>query len=177
MPVRDLDTFYPSSSKQIRFLANRGASGIDGVVSTALGSSAVRPDPTVIVIGDISFYHDMNGLLAAKQYQINATIIVVNNNGGGIFSFLPQRRYQETFETYFGTPHGLTFQATAALYTLGYSKIASWSEFRNAVQQNIERSATAIVEVPTDREENVELHSRTWSAVVEAAESIVVERT
>jgi 2-succinyl-5-enolpyruvyl-6-hydroxy-3-cyclohexene-1-carboxylate synthase len=177
MPVRDLDTFYPSTSQQIRFLANRGASGIDGVVSTALGSSAVRPDPTVIVIGDMSFYHDMNGLLAAKQYQINATIIVVNNNGGGIFSFLPQRRYEETFETYFGTPHGLTFEATASLYSLGYSKIASWSEFRKVVQRNIERSATAIVEVPTDREENVELHRRTWSAVVEAAESVVMERT
>ncbi len=177
MPVRDLDTFYPSTSQQIHFLANRGASGIDGVVSTALGSSTVRADPTVIVIGDLSFYHDMNGLLAAKQYKINAKIIVVNNNGGGIFSFLPNRQYEETFETYFGTPHGLTFQATASLYGLDYSKITSWPDFRKVVSRSIGSPRAAIVEVPTERERNVELHRRIWSAVAEAAEGIVMERT
>lgn len=177
MPVRDLDTFYPSTSQQIHFLANRGASGIDGVLSTALGTTAVRRDPVILVIGDLSFFYDMNGLLAAKQYQLNATIILVNNNGGGLFSFLPQRQYQEFFETYFGTPHGLTFQATADLYGLGYCKITSWSEFRKAVSQNIETSGTAIVEVPTHRERNVELHRRIWSAVADATVSIVMERT
>ncbi len=177
MPVRDLDTFYPSTSQEIRFMANRGASGIDGVISTALGTTAVCRDPTVLVIGDLSFYHDMNGLLAAKQYQLNATIIVVNNNGGGVFSFLPQRQYKEVFEPFFGTPHGLTFQAAASLYSLDYRKIESWSEFRKEFSQNIGSSGTRIVEVPTDRERNVELHRQIWSAVAQGAERIILERT
>jgi 2-succinyl-5-enolpyruvyl-6-hydroxy-3-cyclohexene-1-carboxylate synthase len=177
MPVRDLDAFFPSSSQQIRFLANRGASGIDGVLSTALGTSAVIQEPTVLVLGDLSFYHDMNGLLAAKLYNLNATIVLVNNNGGGIFSFLPQREYQESFEKYFATPHGLTFQAAASLYGLTYSKAASWKEFRTAVSQNMNRSGAAIVEMQTNRDRNVELHRHIWSAGGEAAERKLTELT
>jgi 2-succinyl-5-enolpyruvyl-6-hydroxy-3-cyclohexene-1-carboxylate synthase len=177
MPVRDLDAFYPSTSQRIRFLANRGASGIDGVVSTALGASAVTREPTVLVVGDISFYHDMNGLLAAKQYNLNATIVLANNNGGGIFSFLPQLEYKESFEKYFATPHGLTFHAAASLYGLTYSKAVSWEEFHTAVSQSVGSSGTAIVEMQTNRDRNVELHRRIWSTVTEAAENTLTERT
>jgi len=177
MPVRDLDTFFPSDSKQTRFLANRGASGIDGVLSTALGASAATENPTVVVLGDLSFYHDMNGLLAAKQYGLHATIILVNNKGGGIFSFLPQREFPETFEKYFATPHGLTFQAAALLYGLTYTKTTSWKEFRNAVSGNLNRPGTAIVEIQTERERNVELHRRISSAVVEESENKLAELT
>ncbi len=177
MPVRDLDAFFPSAPQQIRFLANRGASGIDGVVSTALGASAVIQEPTVLVVGDLSFYHDMNGLLAARQYNLNATIVLANNNGGGIFSFLPQREYTESFEKYFATPHGLTFHAAASLYGLTYSKPASWEEFHTAVSASIGSSGTTIVEMQTNRDRNVELHRRIWSAVAEAAESTLTERT
>src|SRR5947199_9260270 len=90
MPVRDLDTFFPAGETPIRFLSNRGANGIDGVVSSALGAAAVSSEPLVLVIGDLSFYHDLNGLLAAKKHGIQATIIVLNNDGGGMFSFLTQ---------------------------------------------------------------------------------------
>ncbi|HVO41013.1 MAG TPA: 2-succinyl-5-enolpyruvyl-6-hydroxy-3-cyclohexene-1-carboxylic-acid synthase, partial [Aggregatilineales bacterium] len=116
MPVRDGDTFFPATEKKIRFLSNRGANGIDGVVSSALGASTVTSDPLVLVLGDLSFYHDMNGLLAAKLHHLNATIIVINNDGGGIFSFLPQAGYPEHFESLYGTPTGLDFSHTAALY-------------------------------------------------------------
>ena len=176
MPVRYLDSFYPSTSQQIRFLANRGASGIDGVVSTALGASAVLQDPTFLVVGDLSFYHDMNGLLAAKQYPLNATIIVANNNGGGIFSFLPQREYPQTFEKYFATPHGLTFESSARLYSLTYSKITSWQEFRTSISKNLGGSRTTILEVPGDRERNLEFHRGIMSTAVGAAE-ITLEQT
>ena len=118
MPVRDLDTFFPGSTRAIRFLANRGASGIDGVVSTALGASAVSPGPLLLVIGDLSMYHDLNGLLAAKQHQLRATIVLVHNDGGGIFSFLPQAQDPEHFEQLFGTPHGLDFRPAAKMYGL-----------------------------------------------------------
>ena len=175
MPVRDLDSFFPSTPNQTRFLSDRGASGIDGVLSTALGASAVSQDPTVLVLGDLSFYHDMNGLLAAKRYGLNVTIILLNNNGGGIFSFLPQREYPESFEKYFATPHNLTFQATASLYGLTYSKAESWQEFRNGVSSTMKRSGTAIVEIQTERERNVELHRHVWSAVTEACESKLTE--
>jgi 2-succinyl-5-enolpyruvyl-6-hydroxy-3-cyclohexene-1-carboxylate synthase len=171
MPVRDLDSFFPSNSKQTRFLANRGASGIDGVLSTALGTSAVSLDPTVLVVGDLSFYHDMNGLLASKKYRLNTTIVLANNNGGGIFSFLPQHEYPESFEKYFGTPHGLSFQTAAALYDLPYSKVTSWDGFDSAVSGNVNRSRTAIIEMQTERERNVELHRKIWSAVQTVTES------
>ena len=106
MPVRDLDAFFPSNNCDLRFLANRGAGGIDGVVSSALGACAVSAGPLVLVVGDLSFFHDSNGLLAAKKHGLDATIIVLNNDGGGIFSFLPQAEQEEHFETLFGTPHG-----------------------------------------------------------------------
>ncbi|MBI4298671.1 MAG: 2-succinyl-5-enolpyruvyl-6-hydroxy-3-cyclohexene-1-carboxylic-acid synthase [Chloroflexi bacterium] len=177
MPVRDLDGFFPSTDRQIRFMANRGVNGIDGVISSALGVSAALPDPLILVLGDISFYHDMNGLLAAKQNQLNATIIVVNNDGGGIFSFLPQADYPEFFERYLGTPHGLTFQQAAFLYDLGYSKVTSWKDFRDAVSESIRSMGTSIIEVPGDRKRNVELHRRMWAAVGQATTSSILKPT
>ncbi|HYB84385.1 MAG TPA: thiamine pyrophosphate-dependent enzyme, partial [archaeon] len=123
-----------------------------------------------------SFYHDMNGLLAARQYRPNATIIVLNNDGGGIFSFLPQRGYPEYFEKYFATPHGMTFQAAASLYGLNYSKPASWEEFRNALSSNAASTRTDIVEVQTNRDRNVELHHHIWSAVEETAQEALPRR-
>jgi 2-succinyl-5-enolpyruvyl-6-hydroxy-3-cyclohexene-1-carboxylate synthase len=177
MPVRDLDTFFPSTQHKVRFLANRGTSGIDGVVSTALGVSTVTPERTILVVGDLSFYHDMNGLLAAKRYNPDATIIIANNNGGGIFSFLPQREYTETFEKYFATPHDLTFRHAANLYGLPHSEANSWQEFHNQVSRSLEQPGTSIVEVQTDRDRNFELHKRIQTAAVKTAESALRERT
>ncbi|MSQ32842.1 MAG: 2-succinyl-5-enolpyruvyl-6-hydroxy-3-cyclohexene-1-carboxylic-acid synthase [Dehalococcoidia bacterium] len=169
MPVRDLDTFFPCIEKTIRCLANRGASGIDGVVSTALGASAALPGRLVLVLGDLSFYHDMNGLLAARRHRLNATIIVVNNNGGGIFSFLPQAAHQDVFEEYFGTPHGLEFRAAAALYNLPYAKVSSWPEFRTALARSLSAQGVSLIEVPGDRARNVELHRQLTASVLQAA--------
>lgn len=177
MPIRDLDTFFPKSgikNERVRFFANRGVSGIDGVVSTALGVSAITEDylhPTVLVIGDISFYHDMNGLLAAKKHKLNATIIVINNDGGGIFSFLPQAAYKDSFETYFGTPHGLTFRAVADLYDLGYNWVKDWSEFHEALQKSVVSGGTNIIEIPGNRATNVDLHRMIWEGVTEKIHS------
>ena len=173
MPIRDLDTFYPSLPQEIRFLANRGASGIDGVLSTSLGIAAVTENPLVTVLGDISFYHDMNGLLSAQKFKLNATIIVLNNNGSGIFSFLPQHNHPEYFERYFATPHGLSFQSAAALYKLDYSKVNSLDAFRKTLSQDFTVPGTRIVEITTERERNVELHHQILSAVTAAAEEAI----
>jgi 2-succinyl-5-enolpyruvyl-6-hydroxy-3-cyclohexene-1-carboxylate synthase len=166
MPVRDMDTFLAGTRKEIRCLANRGVNGIDGVVSTALGHSGAWEGRTVLVIGDISFYHDMNGLLAARRYGMDATIIVVNNDGGGIFSFLPQANYPEFFEEYLGTPHGLEFGPVAELYGLSHTKVGTWDEFRSAVSASLATPGTAIVEVPGDRKRNFELHRQVSDAVL-----------
>jgi 2-succinyl-5-enolpyruvyl-6-hydroxy-3-cyclohexene-1-carboxylate synthase len=166
MPIRDMDTFSPASNSPIRFLANRGASGIDGVTSTALGASAISSSHLVLVLGDISFYHDMNGLLAAKAFGLNATIIVINNDGGGIFSFLPQSGYKNFFESYFGTPHGLTFQLAADMYGLDYALADTWPGFNDAVKRSLKREGTTIIEIPGNRERNLVLHRQIRKNIV-----------
>jgi 2-succinyl-5-enolpyruvyl-6-hydroxy-3-cyclohexene-1-carboxylate synthase len=172
MPVRDLDTFGEGDARMIRVMSNRGANGIDGVVSTALGAAAVSNEsgagPTVLAIGDIAFYHDMNGLLAAKTHGIDATIVVINNDGGGIFSFLPQALDQKHFEKLFGTPHGLDFSHAAELYGATYARADSTESLRRAVTAGIEGRGLHIVEVQTDRARNVVLHREAVSAVARA---------
>ncbi|MDE3094502.1 MAG: 2-succinyl-5-enolpyruvyl-6-hydroxy-3-cyclohexene-1-carboxylic-acid synthase [Chloroflexota bacterium] len=163
MPVRDLDTFFPSSPRAVRFLANRGANGIDGVVSSALGVSSVTDGPLVLVIGDLSFFHDMNGLLAAKRHRLDATIVLLNNDGGGIFSFLPQAEHPAQFEELFGTPHGLDARPACDLYGVGYERVVSRSAFRDAVARSIASPGVRVIEVRTDRMANVALHRALWA--------------
>ncbi len=167
MPVRDLDAFFPGDSRPLRFMANRGASGIDGVVSTALGASAVSSEPLVLVLGDLSLYHDMNGLLAAQRFGLRATIIVLNNDGGGIFSMLPQAE-EEHFEELFGTPHGLDFRHAAEMYGLAYRPADDVPAFRRAVAESLDAPGTSLIEVRTDRRENASLHRDLWQAVTSA---------
>jgi 2-succinyl-5-enolpyruvyl-6-hydroxy-3-cyclohexene-1-carboxylate synthase len=164
MPIRDTDTFFFTNDKQIRILANRGANGIDGVVSSALGASAVT-EPLVLVIGDLSFYHDLNGLLAAKMHGLHATIIVLNNNGGGIFSFLPQAKHEKHFEMLFGTPTDLQFEHVVRMYEGNYQKIKTWDEFRHCVVQSLTTDGLHVIEVCTSRENNVKKHRLLWEKV------------
>ncbi|MCH7838189.1 MAG: hypothetical protein IIC26_06740 [Chloroflexi bacterium] len=136
--------------------------------SSALGASAAGAGPLVLVIGDLSFYHDMNGLLAVQRHDINATIVLLNNDGGGIFSFLPQADEAEHFEELFGTPHGLDFRPAAELYGLAYRRAESWQDFREAIEASLGSPGVGLVEVRTDRRENVRLHRELWAAVSEA---------
>jgi len=169
MPVRDLEVFWPAGPVGVRFLCNHGANGIDGMLSSGRGAAAVAPGPVVVVTGDLGFYHDMNGLLAAKRYGLDALIIVLNNDGGGIFSFLPQAACGPEFEEFFATPHGLDFRHAAALYEGHFTRVGSWAEFRSAVRTGVDASGLRIIEVPTvDRQRNVELHRAMWSAVSDA---------
>jgi 2-succinyl-5-enolpyruvyl-6-hydroxy-3-cyclohexene-1-carboxylate synthase len=174
MPVRDIDSFFTGSEGRTVFLhGNRGASGIDGVVSTAMGVAAATEGRTVLVIGDLSFYHDMNGLLAAQRHDLSATIVLINNDGGGIFSFLPQHDHEasETFERLFGTPHGLDFSHVANLYGVGFQRVATREEYRKALKASIDAPGVQVIEVRTDRDENLRLHQRIWSAVAAAVEA------
>lgn len=168
MPVRDLDSFFFGSERRVRVLANRGANGIDGVVSSALGASAGGAGPLLLVLGDLSFYHDSNGLLAARQHGLDATIVVLNNDGGGIFSFLPQASQPEHFETLFGTPHGLDFRPVAEMYGARFERVTTWDDFRVSVRRGIDEGGLHVIEVPTRRDDNVGLHRGMWQAVAEA---------
>src|SRR6266446_720422 len=190
MPVRDLDTFFWCSEHRIRIMGNRGASGIDGVVSSALGASAgAGPnEPTVLVLGDLSFFHDLNGLLAARLYQLDLIIVLINNDGGGIFSFLPQAAYPEHFEQLYGTPTGLDFRLAVQMYGGQFQRVPpfttaetkssrasgvavvdnkgeSWEQFRKAVSQGLNTGGLHVIEVPTERTSNVKMHRQLWEVI------------
>ncbi|WP_108672234.1 2-succinyl-5-enolpyruvyl-6-hydroxy-3-cyclohexene-1-carboxylic-acid synthase [Peribacillus acanthi] len=164
MPIRDVDTFFHNQEKMINIYANRGANGIDGLVSTALGISSVKKD-AVLLLGDLSFFHDMNGLLSAKMNGQDLIIVIVNNDGGGIFSFLPQSSEKEYFEQLFGTPHGLDFSHAIEMYGGKYHKARSWKDFGTQFKQCFHQKGLQVIEVNTDREENVIKHRELWDIV------------
>jgi 2-succinyl-5-enolpyruvyl-6-hydroxy-3-cyclohexene-1-carboxylate synthase len=170
MAIRDLDLFGPTCAKRVRVLANRGANGIDGIVSTGLGAAAASDAPALIVTGDLSFHHDLNGLSALREGRCRATVVVVNNDGGGIFSFLPIARHEKPFERYFGTPHGLDFRHAADLYGIPHVRTGSVEELREETARSLERRESILIEVRTDRSENLEDHRAMWAAAIRAVE-------
>ncbi|KYC84858.1 2-succinyl-5-enolpyruvyl-6-hydroxy-3-cyclohexene-1-carboxylic-acid synthase [Heyndrickxia sporothermodurans] len=172
MPIRDVDTFFHFNQQNIRVLANRGANGIDGVVSSALGAS-LYGEPLFLLIGDLSFFHDLNGLLAAKMHQLNITIIVINNNGGGIFSFLPQSNEPKHFEALFGTPTDIDFEYAVKMYSGRYSKVRNWDEFHHSMNEAITLKGLNVIEVPTNRNANVDIHRKMWKRVSAEIEQYV----
>lgn len=158
MPVRDVDAYGRPAPRDIQVLGNRGASGIDGVVSTALGCAAGGAGPVGVLIGDIAFYHDMNGLLAARDPHLHVVFVVVDNDGGGIFHMLPIRDFEPVFTPYFATPHGLDFQHAARLYGLPFTDAADPVGLERAVKTAAARQGAEIVRVRTDREANRRRH-------------------
>jgi 2-succinyl-5-enolpyruvyl-6-hydroxy-3-cyclohexene-1-carboxylate synthase len=166
MPVRDVETFFPARDSPPRVLSNRGANGIDGTVSTAFGVAAAGAR-TVLLTGDVALAHDIGGLLAARRVDLPLAIVLLNNDGGGIFHFLPVEKEGIDFQRHVATPHGLDFAHAAALYGLGHELAETPEAFRAALDRALGAEA-AIIEVRTDRTENVELHRRVWQAVLQS---------
>ncbi|AIF43999.1 2-succinyl-5-enolpyruvyl-6-hydroxy-3-cyclohexene-1-carboxylic-acid synthase [Virgibacillus sp. SK37] len=164
MAVRDLDTFFMTTSKKVSVLANRGANGIDGMISSAVGAAATN-SPVTLVLGDLSFYHDMNGLLAAKHYNLNLTILLINNNGGGIFSFLPQASDKKHFEALFGTPVDIDFKQAILMYGGKYMQPATEEELKKALDESYQHQGLSVVETRTSREANMKWHQEKWAAI------------
>jgi 2-succinyl-5-enolpyruvyl-6-hydroxy-3-cyclohexene-1-carboxylate synthase len=163
MPVRDLDWFMaPRGDLQV--VANRGASGIDGLLATGAGVASSGRATTVLT-GDLGLLHDFNGLLMDPRPDL--TVVVASNNGGAIFSFLPQAAYPETFQRLFATPHHVSLQALAAAIGAGYHLVGSAAEIGGLVG-SAAAPGPAIVEAVTDRDDNVDLHRSLTAAVVEA---------
>jgi len=169
MPIRAADSFWPHAKTQQRFFGNRGASGIDGLVSTGLGLAAGRSNvPTVLLLGDLSLYHDMNGLWAVRRHGLRATIIVCDNNGGGVFNFLPQAQHQDVFEELFATPLGLDFAQVARLYDLVYSPVTDRGGLEPAIADAVAAQAPTLVVVKFKREDSVNGHRTCWEAAAAA---------
>lgn len=166
MPIRDLDSFLFAGEQTVRLHGNRGANGIDGLVSTALGIAA-SGEKVYAVMGDLSFFHDVNGLLAAKMNGLSMTILIMNNDGGGIFSYLPQSGEQKHFERLFGTPSGLKFNHAAALYGCHYVPVTSAAQLEKELAE--QRDGVVILEAFTDRAQNTAIHRQLWQQAMEAA--------
>ncbi|MGG0719735.1 2-succinyl-5-enolpyruvyl-6-hydroxy-3-cyclohexene-1-carboxylic-acid synthase [Robertmurraya massiliosenegalensis] len=164
MPIRDLDSFFHFNEKSIKLMANRGANGIDGTISTALGASTVL-EPLYLVVGDLTFFHDLNGLMAAKLYNLNLKIIVINNNGGGIFSFLPQANHPKNFERLFGTPLDLDFKHVVHMYNGLYELVSDWDHFTSSFMRNLQNNGLSVIEIMTNRDMNLKEHRNLWNFV------------
>ena len=165
MPVRDLEWFAPARDG-VRVFSNRGVNGIDGVVSTAVGVALSSRAPTALLIGDIAMLHDSNGLLNLIRRDVQMKIIVVDNEGGGIFSFLPQAESLEgsQFEQLFGTPHSVDFESLAKTHGIPFA----WATTTDELRRELGNSGTSIIGVRTDRKLNVDHHNALYAAVAEA---------
>jgi 2-succinyl-5-enolpyruvyl-6-hydroxy-3-cyclohexene-1-carboxylate synthase len=172
MPVRDVER-YARPRTGLTVVANRGANGIDGVVSTALGVAVGGGGPTALLVGDLAFLHDSNGLLGAAGRPADLVCVVVDNDGGGIFSFLPQARAlaAERFEALFGTPHGLDLVALAAGYGVDARRLHAGEDVGEAVATAAAKGGLRVVVVATGRVANVEDHRRVDQAVAAAVEA------
>jgi 2-succinyl-5-enolpyruvyl-6-hydroxy-3-cyclohexene-1-carboxylate synthase len=197
MPVRDIETFWPVRPDPPRVLCNRGANGIDGTVSSAFGAAAASRDPVVLLIGDVALAYDLSALLAARRLGLKLTIVLIDNEGGGIFDFLPvsdvkiardstsgglasayppddpdsEMATQDIYTRHIATPTGLDFAQAAALYGLSHEHVADVAGFRAALERALAARASGIIEVRTARDANVELHRQVWDAVAGALSS------
>jgi 2-succinyl-5-enolpyruvyl-6-hydroxy-3-cyclohexene-1-carboxylate synthase len=169
MPIRDVELHLPARVPLPRVLSNRGANGIDGTISAAFGAAAARPGhPVVLLIGDVALLHDLGGLLAARRLGLELTIVALNNDGGGIFHFLPVSGEGAAFEEHVATPHGLSLERVAALFELDYVAATAEAELHQALDTATGSGRVTLIEVPTDRAENLELHRRLADAALAA---------
>ena len=168
MPVRDVEGFWMARDRGPLVLSNRGANGIDGTVSSAFGAAAAGDGPVVLLIGDVALAHDIGGLLAASRLHLPLTIVLLNNDGGGIFHFLAVAGETDAFEEHVATPHGLDFARAAALYQCEYRRPDTLAELRDAIESSIAGTDTTIIEARTDREQNLALHRRVAQAALAA---------
>jgi len=166
LPIRQLDWWSGRGDKPLRLFANRGASGIDGNIATLLGLAAVAPAPVVGLIGDLATCHDLSALLCAQG--IDATLILLNNGGGGIFGYLPQRVLAD-FESFWLAPQRVDFAAAAQAFGVDYLAAPSLEQFRPALTEALARPGVTLLEVAIDREHSQQRHTAYWQRVAQEA--------
>ncbi len=158
MPIRDMDMYAASDGAAVAVGANRGAGGIDGTISSACGWADGRERPAIAVVGDLACLHDLNALQLVRRSTCPMIVIVINNNGGGIFSFLPWAEQTDVFETCFGTPHDLTFEHAARQFGLPYEYPVTREAFKSALDKALSLERSCLIEAPTDRAANRAAH-------------------
>jgi 2-succinyl-5-enolpyruvyl-6-hydroxy-3-cyclohexene-1-carboxylate synthase len=172
MPVRDVETFWPPRDDPPRVLSNRGANGIDGTTATAFGVAADSEGPVVLLTGDVAFAHDLSSLAACARLGLPLVVVLVNNDGGGIFHFLPVAGERDAFDEHVATPHGLHLGAVARALGCEHHVMADRQALRAALAHALDDlGGVTVLEVRTDREDNVALHRRVWSEVATALEA------
>jgi len=170
MPIRDIDLCFTPTPRPIRIASNRGANGIDGFLSSGLGAAAVWDGPVVLLSGDLSALHDLTALAAAARLHLPVTIVIVDNDGGGIFHFLPQADFSEVFERHFGTPHGVDLVAAARALGVPATPVEKVGDLATAVATAPDGPRVLVVR--TDRHANVGYHREIMDAVARALEGI-----
>lgn len=168
MPIRDMNAFASAGGAPVTLLVNRGASGIDGNIATAAGFASGLGAPVTAMLGDLAALHDLNSLALLGRSAVPVTLVVINNHGGGIFSFLPIAEYREHFETFFRTPHGFGFRDAATMFGLAYSNPRTPAEFVRDYEETLRGGNSAIIEVSVDQVENVDVHRQLSDAVCAA---------
>lgn len=165
MPIRDQESFLRTGPADVRFLSNRGANGIDGTVSSAIGAAAASGRATWLVIGDLALHHDSNGLAALRHCPVPVRVVVLNNDGGGIFEFLPQADQvsRDEFESVFGTPLGLNTALLATLHDVEFHELAEIGHLAG-----LPRDRHLIAEVRVDRAANLAVHRAIWESATQA---------
>jgi len=169
LPIRDFDYFVGKTNKNLKLFFNRGASGIDGVTSTALGIASVEK-PAILITGDLSFIHDLNALLPAKKYSIPLIVIVINNNGSGIFEMLPISSEKKLFNTFFKTPHNLNISSLVKSYGLDHHLIKDTKDFQNKLKSSLQKKSLTVLEIKTDSGISKKIRKKYWADVVKKIE-------
>lgn len=165
MPVRDMDMYGAANGPAVAVASNRGASGIDGTVASAIGYAVGAKKPLTLLIGDLAMIHDLNSLSQLSAINLPVIIIVLNNHGGAIFSFLPVAEFSEIFEEYFGTPHQFTFRQGAEMFGLNYANPLTIADFMDVYGKALKSGKSTLIEIDTNREENLNLHNRLQSEI------------
>ncbi len=160
LPVREMDMFADSSGHSVAVEYNRGASGIDGTIASAVGYANGLKKPVTLLIGDLAFLHDLNSLALVQESRIPLIIVIINNDGGGIFSFLPVAEMGKAFEPFFGTPHGLSFQKSADQFQIDYHHPQTIAEFGKIYTDSQRKNSSVIIETTTNRQTNWDLHQK-----------------
>ncbi len=166
MPIRDMDMYADFKGLPVYTAGNRGASGIDGLIASAAGYAQGLKAPVTLMIGDLSVLHDLNSLALLKDVDYPLVMVVLNNGGGGIFSFLPIAEHKDVFEKFFGTPHQVTFANAAAMFELNYAQPQDVEGFKKAYAQALKSQTSTIIEVMTSREENLKVHRNVSKQII-----------
>jgi 2-succinyl-5-enolpyruvyl-6-hydroxy-3-cyclohexene-1-carboxylate synthase len=178
MPIRDLDMYaftinhQPSTIHCLRIGANRGTSGIEGAIAAATGFAVGLQAPVTAIVGDLSSLHDLNSFALLQRNTQAVIVVIINNDGGGIFSFLPISKSTEIFDPYFGTPHGLEFSQAAGMFKLDYYHPQTADELRRDYQQALANHRSAVIEVTTDRSENLQVHQALDQAIQQQLQQV-----